>query len=184
MRKRSLLVACCRFISRATAHRQGAQRQHAAEHELRAPRRSQRPRCSLHRPLAAQRRRLLQQQRGDRAPRGHEELTSTEIGYAIPMRHSYWAALDRLMTSSGRSRTVVLATFSPVHFEGNTITTNPPCARGRSPTSRGEKELRDLKKELGEPCLRAGRSHEGEERQREWREGRGARHDEARRGWM
>ncbi|KAJ1258758.1 hypothetical protein BS78_10G100200 [Paspalum vaginatum] len=78
---------------------------------------------------------------------GHQDRASTRVGYAIPMRHAYRRALDRLMVTSaaGRPRTVVLATFSPAHFEGNTLTTM--CPR-KEPYKPGEKELRDLEKEL------------------------------------
>ncbi|XP_062178590.1 xyloglucan O-acetyltransferase 1-like isoform X2 [Phragmites australis] len=74
----------------------------------------------------------------------HDELNASDIiGYAWPMQLAYRMALDRL--SSGRPRTVMLATFSPPHFEGRTLTTG--CPR-KGPYEEGEKELRPVEKEL------------------------------------
>ncbi|XP_066369462.1 xyloglucan O-acetyltransferase 1-like [Miscanthus floridulus] len=75
----------------------------------------------------------------------HQELSaSEEIGYAWPMKVAYRMALDRL-SSGGRPRTVVIATLSPGHFEGNTLTTM--CPR-KEPYKEGEKEPHHLEMEL------------------------------------
>ncbi|AQL00886.1 protein ALTERED XYLOGLUCAN 4 [Zea mays] len=81
---------------------------------------------------------------------GHQELSPEEdIGYAWPMKVAYRMALDRLVSGAGadggRARTVVIATFSPGHFEGNTLTTM--CPR-KEPYKEGEKEPRHLDMEL------------------------------------
>ncbi|KAK3132050.1 hypothetical protein QOZ80_6AG0515060 [Eleusine coracana subsp. coracana] len=77
----------------------------------------------------------------------HPEITNTTVvGYAIPMRTAYRKAFERLMTSADRRpKNVVLATFSPAHFEGNTLTT--ACPR-KEPYKEGEKQLRPLEEEL------------------------------------
>ncbi|TVU11886.1 hypothetical protein EJB05_45496, partial [Eragrostis curvula] len=76
---------------------------------------------------------------------GHPEITnSTYIGYATPMRLAYRKAFERL-SSGGRQRNVVLATLSPAHFEGKTLTTM--CPR-KEPYKEGEKQLRPIEEEL------------------------------------
>ncbi|OEL29481.1 Protein ALTERED XYLOGLUCAN 4 [Dichanthelium oligosanthes] len=76
---------------------------------------------------------------------GHPELNHTEIGYAAPLRQAYRMSLERL--SSGRSRTVVLATFSPTHFENNRMDDPTACDK-KEPYKEGEKELNSMEKEL------------------------------------
>ncbi|KAL6605881.1 hypothetical protein ACP70R_041534 [Stipagrostis hirtigluma subsp. patula] len=76
------------------------------------------------------------------------ELNYTDIGYAIPMREAYRKSVERLMRrSSGRPRTVVLATYSPPHFEGKAMDDPTSCAKER-PYMEGEKELWSIDKEL------------------------------------
>jgi xyloglucan O-acetyltransferase len=77
----------------------------------------------------------------------HPELSNTTVlGYAMPMRLAYQKSFERLMSSSAvRQRNVVLATFSPAHFEGNTLTT--ACPR-KEPYREGEKKMRPVEEEL------------------------------------
>jgi len=75
----------------------------------------------------------------------HPELNRTEIGYASPFRQAYRMAIERL--SSGRPRTVVLATYSPAHFENNRLDDPTACAR-KEPYRDGEKELNKMDEEL------------------------------------
>jgi xyloglucan O-acetyltransferase len=77
----------------------------------------------------------------------HPELGNTTVlGYALPMRVAYRKAFDRLMSSGAvRQRNVVLATFSPAHFEGSTFTT--ACPR-KEPFKEGEKKMRPIEEEL------------------------------------
>jgi hypothetical protein len=79
----------------------------------------------------------------------HPELNHTDIGYAAPLRQAYRTALERLSSSSGgrRPRTVVLATFSPTHFENNRMDDPAACAR-KGPYRDGEKELNSVEEEL------------------------------------
>ncbi|PUZ61511.1 hypothetical protein GQ55_4G281600 [Panicum hallii var. hallii] len=76
----------------------------------------------------------------------HPELNRTDIGYASPFRQAYRTAVERL-SRSGRPRTVVLATFSPTHFENNRMDDPAACAR-KEPYRDGEKELNRLEEEL------------------------------------
>ncbi|CAO1947514.1 unnamed protein product [Urochloa humidicola] len=76
---------------------------------------------------------------------GHPELNHTEIGYAQPLRQVYGMAVERL--STGRPRTVVLATFSPTHFEGHPLDDPTACAN-KEPYKEGEREMEGMEKEL------------------------------------
>nr|CAB3470129.1 unnamed protein product [Digitaria exilis] len=77
---------------------------------------------------------------------GNPELNHTKIGYATPLREVYRMSLERL-SSGGRSRTVVVATLSPSHFEDHRMDDPMACAKKR-PYREGEKELNDMEKEL------------------------------------
>ncbi|XP_034592103.1 xyloglucan O-acetyltransferase 2 [Setaria viridis] len=76
---------------------------------------------------------------------GHPELKHTDIGYTTPLRQVYRMSLEWL--SSGRPRTVVLATFSPTHFENHPLDDPTACAK-KEPYKEGEKELDSMEKEL------------------------------------
>lgn len=69
----------------------------------------------------------------------------TRIGYARPLQMAYRTAVERL--STGRPRTVVLATFSPSHFEGNPIDSPTACTK-MEPYREGEKDLEWIFKEV------------------------------------
>ncbi|KAL6605880.1 hypothetical protein ACP70R_041533 [Stipagrostis hirtigluma subsp. patula] len=73
----------------------------------------------------------------------HDELNTTYIGYALPLRLAYRKSVERL--SSGRPRTLVLATFSPSHFER--VGDSYGCPR-KAPYREGEVAMRDVEKEL------------------------------------
>nr|CAB3467608.1 unnamed protein product [Digitaria exilis] len=77
---------------------------------------------------------------------GNPDLNHTEIGYATPLREVYRMSLERL-SSGGRSRTVVVATLSPSHFENHRMDDPMACAK-KQPYREGEKELNDMEKEL------------------------------------
>ncbi|KAJ1258754.1 hypothetical protein BS78_10G099900 [Paspalum vaginatum] len=70
----------------------------------------------------------------------------TRIGYAWPLHMAYRTAVERL-SSDGRPRTLVLATFSPSHFEGNPIDSPTACTK-MEPYREGEKELEWIFKEV------------------------------------
>ncbi|TVU11888.1 hypothetical protein EJB05_45498, partial [Eragrostis curvula] len=74
------------------------------------------------------------------------ELNHTGVGYAWPLRMVHRTALDRL-ASGGRPRTVVLATFSPAHFEWNSNDDPLACTR-KEPYKEGEKDLESVHKEV------------------------------------
>ncbi|CAL5037742.1 unnamed protein product [Urochloa decumbens] len=69
----------------------------------------------------------------------------TGVGYVWPMKMAYRTAVERL--SSSRPRTVVLATFSPAHFEGRPSDSPTACTK-MEPYEEGEKELDWISKEL------------------------------------
>ncbi|XP_062178688.1 xyloglucan O-acetyltransferase 1-like [Phragmites australis] len=73
------------------------------------------------------------------------ELNHTGVGYAWPLRMAYRTAVQRL--SSGRPRTVVLATFSPSHFEGSTAFNATACTK-KEPYKEGERDLGWIDKEM------------------------------------
>jgi len=73
------------------------------------------------------------------------ELNYTGVGYAWPLRMAYRTAVARL--SSSRPRTVVLATFSPAHFEGRPSDSPTACTK-MEPYEEGEKELDWICREL------------------------------------
>ncbi|KAL6861747.1 hypothetical protein ACP4OV_017447 [Aristida adscensionis] len=80
----------------------------------------------------------------------HPEFNHTDIGYAAPLREAYRMSVDRLLLSSGgrrRWRTVVLATYSPTHFDGKAMDDPASCAKER-PYGEGERELRATEEEL------------------------------------
>ncbi|TVU11903.1 hypothetical protein EJB05_45513, partial [Eragrostis curvula] len=79
------------------------------------------------------------------AHRTPEFNNNTSIGYAWPLRMAYRKAVERL--SSGRPRTVVLATFSPSHFEGRPIDSPTACTK-MEPYKKGEKDLEWIYKEV------------------------------------
>ncbi|GJN29195.1 hypothetical protein PR202_gb17392 [Eleusine coracana subsp. coracana] len=70
----------------------------------------------------------------------------TSVGYAWPLRMAYRKAVERL-SSGGRPRTVVLATFSPSHFEGRPIDSPTACTM-MEPYKKGEKDLVWIYKEV------------------------------------
>uniref|UniRef100_A0ACD6AHA6 Uncharacterized protein n=1 Tax=Avena sativa TaxID=4498 RepID=A0ACD6AHA6_AVESA len=74
-------------------------------------------------------------------------LNLTEIGIVRPFREAYRTALERLMSSGRRPRTVVSTTFSPTHFEGKTYD-DPTACTNKIPYREGEKELGSVEKEL------------------------------------
>ncbi|PUZ61514.1 hypothetical protein GQ55_4G281900 [Panicum hallii var. hallii] len=73
------------------------------------------------------------------------ELNYTGVGYAWPLKMAYRTAVERL--SSSRPRTVVLATFSPAHFEGRPSDSPTACTK-MEPYEEGEKELDWICREL------------------------------------
>ncbi|XP_066374810.1 xyloglucan O-acetyltransferase 2-like [Miscanthus floridulus] len=76
------------------------------------------------------------------------EMNYTGIGYAWPLRVAYRAAVERLMsTAGGRARTVVLATFSPSHFEGKSTKDPTACAK-TEPYKEGESDMEWLYREV------------------------------------
>jgi xyloglucan O-acetyltransferase len=80
------------------------------------------------------------------APAG---LNYTGVGYARPLRMVYRKAVERLSSSEsdGRPRTLVLATFSPAHFDGSPIDSPTACTR-MEPYREGEKEVAWICKEV------------------------------------
>ncbi|KAF8772548.1 hypothetical protein HU200_005505 [Digitaria exilis] len=70
----------------------------------------------------------------------------TKIGYAWPLHMAYRKAVERL-SSGGRPRTVVLATFSPSHFAGRP-TDSPTACTKMEPYEEGEEELVWIFKEV------------------------------------
>ncbi|RLN12078.1 protein ALTERED XYLOGLUCAN 4-like [Panicum miliaceum] len=70
----------------------------------------------------------------------------TRIGYAWPLHMAYRTAVGRL-SSGPRQRTVVLATFSPSHFEGRPIDSPTACTK-MEPYREGERELEWIFKEV------------------------------------
>ncbi|KAF8772546.1 hypothetical protein HU200_005503 [Digitaria exilis] len=74
------------------------------------------------------------------------ELNYTGLGYAWPLKMAYRTAVERL-SSSSRPRTVVLATFSPAHFEGRPSDSPTACTK-MEPYKEGEKEVDWISKEL------------------------------------
>uniref|UniRef100_A0A0E0AHS8 Uncharacterized protein n=1 Tax=Oryza glumipatula TaxID=40148 RepID=A0A0E0AHS8_9ORYZ len=72
-----------------------------------------------------------------------EFANHTLVGYAWPLRAAYRSAMERLLTSGRpRAKTLVLATFSPSHFEGKPAE-NPTswvCTK-TEPYREGEKEM-------------------------------------------
>ncbi|EAZ03413.1 hypothetical protein OsI_25553 [Oryza sativa Indica Group] len=72
-----------------------------------------------------------------------EFANHTLVGYAWPLRAAFRSAIERLLTSGRpRPRTLVLATFSPSHFEGKPAE-NPTswvCTK-TEPYKEGEKEM-------------------------------------------
>ncbi|KAL6861748.1 hypothetical protein ACP4OV_017448 [Aristida adscensionis] len=78
----------------------------------------------------------------------HPELNHTDIGYATPLWEAYRMSVERLLPSSGGlQRTVVLATYSPTHFDDKAMDNPASCAEER-PYGEGERELRATAEEL------------------------------------
>jgi hypothetical protein len=77
------------------------------------------------------------------------EMNYTSIGYAWPLRVAYRAAVERLMSTAagGRPRSVVLATFSPSHFEGKSTSDPTACAK-TEPYKEGENDMEWLYREV------------------------------------
>uniref|UniRef100_A0A0D9WNP4 Trichome birefringence-like N-terminal domain-containing protein n=1 Tax=Leersia perrieri TaxID=77586 RepID=A0A0D9WNP4_9ORYZ len=75
--------------------------------------------------------------------------TVTDLGLFSPYRRTLRLALDRLVgsASANRTRTVVVATFSPSHFE-KAWDDPTTCARTR-PYEEGEKEVGEIEGQLG-----------------------------------
>jgi xyloglucan O-acetyltransferase len=78
---------------------------------------------------------------------GYPELNVTGVGYAWPLRVAYRAAVDRLSAAGGRPRTVVLATFSPSHFEGKPTNDPTACAK-TEPYKDGESDMEWMYREV------------------------------------
>ncbi|CAL5037740.1 unnamed protein product [Urochloa decumbens] len=76
-----------------------------------------------------------------------DELNYTRIGYAWPLHVAYRTAVERLSSGGGRPRTVVLATFSPSHFEGRPVDSPTACTK-MEPYKEGERELEWIFKEV------------------------------------
>ncbi|CAN6208131.1 unnamed protein product [Urochloa humidicola] len=66
------------------------------------------------------------------------ELNYTGVGYSWPLHMAYRTSVERLR-SDGRPRTVVLATFSMLHFEGKPTDDPTACTR-TEPYKDGEKD--------------------------------------------
>jgi hypothetical protein len=79
------------------------------------------------------------------------EMNYTGIGYAWPLKMVYRTAVERLSSAAGdgrsRPRTLVLATFSPAHFDGSP-TDSPTACTKMEPYKEGEKEVDWVCKEV------------------------------------